>query len=483
MQAKRVCFYCLHKLWLALALVLVLLAVAITVLRYSLPYADNYRHQIEQLISERYNANVRIGSLSAGWQRFGPALLLNDIRLYDSAGELQLHIEVTEVRLDFWRSLLGRQLKARHFQLSGLRYYVAADSLLAADDDNSLDAAPVLDALENLFFQQLNYFSVLDSQLIVQNHGSHDLTIHIKQLDWTNSANRHQGYGEFALAGVTANTVSFVLDLYGPSLPQAFGQLYLQSDKLDVLPWFASLLPPSQRLQQASINFSAWGRIDQGTLRRFQVELANNSVSWQRDGNEHRLQLGQGQLLWQPEADGWVLYSGDLTLSAAEQHWPGLQFQLRRNDEQWQASLNRFALEALTPLATLLAEDIAPLQQIMQYQPSAELAQLQWYSNEQQWYFSGDIHNLHSTPVRDIPGVSQLEGDFVISGDLAYLQLHSSAAQLSWDTLFNAATDYDELSVELYWQAAGPGRPWRVVVPQLTLTAGPMQLDASLHLD
>lgn len=483
MQAKRVCFYCLHKLWLALALVLVLLAVAITLLRYSLPYADNYRHQIEQLISERYNANVRIGSLSAGWQRFGPALLLNDISLYDSADELQLHIEVTEVRLDFWRSLLGRQLKARHFQLSGLRYYVAADSLLAADDDNSLDAAPVLDALENLFFQQLSYFSVLDSQLIVQNHGSHDLTIHIKQLDWTNSANRHQGYGEFSLAGVTANTVSFVLDLYGPSLPQAFGQLYLQSDKLDVLPWFASLLPPSQRLQQASINFSAWGRIDQGTLRRFQVELANNSVSWQRDGNEHRLQLGQGQLLWQPEADGWVLYSGDLTLSAAEQHWPGLQFQLRRNDEQWQASLNRFALEALTPLATLLAEDIAPLQQIMQYQPAAELAQLQWYSNEQQWYFSGDIHNLHSTPVRDIPGVSQLHGDFVISSDLAYLQLHSSAAQLSWDTLFNAATDYDELSAELYWQAAGPGSPWRVVVPQLKLTAGQMQLDASLHLD
>ena len=75
MQAKRLCFYCLHKLWLTLAVVLVLLAVCITVMRYSLPYADNYRHQIEQLISERYNANVRIGSLSAGWQKFGPALL------------------------------------------------------------------------------------------------------------------------------------------------------------------------------------------------------------------------------------------------------------------------------------------------------------------------------------------------------------------------------------------------------------------------
>ena len=483
MQAKRVCFYCLHKLWLTLAVVLVLLAVCISVMRYSLPYADNYKHHIEQLISERYDANVRIGSLSAGWQKFGPALLLYDVSLYDSANSLQLHIDVTEVRLDFWRSLLGRQLKARHFQLSGLRYYVGADVLLAGDNSTSLDAAPVLDALENLFFRQLTYFSVLNSQLIVQSDDSADLTIHIKQLDWTNSDNRHQGYGEFSLAGVTANTVSFVLDLYGPSLPQAFGQLYLQSDKLDVLPWFASLLPPSQKLQQASINFNAWGRIDEGTLRRFQVELANNSVSWQRDGKDHQLQLGQGQLLWQPDADGWLLYSGDLTLSAGKQRWPGLQFQLRRSDEQWQASLNRFALEALTPLATLLADDIAPLHSIMQYQPGAELTQLQWYSDADQWYFSGDIHNLQSAPLRDVPGVSDLNGDFIISGELARIQLHSSAAQLRWDSLFNTATDYDELSASLYWQAGQPDKHWRITVPQLQLKAGPMQLDASLQLD
>ena len=181
-RAKQLCFYCLHKVWLALAIVLVLLAVSISVLRYSLPYADNYKHHIEKLISDRYNAKVSIGSLSAGWQKFGPALLLQNLTLHDSEQALQLHIDETRVRLDFWRSLLARQLKAQHFELSGLTYYVDADSLLKSDSNQSLDTAPVLAALETLFFQQLTYFSVLDSQLVLQNDGAADHTIHIKQL-------------------------------------------------------------------------------------------------------------------------------------------------------------------------------------------------------------------------------------------------------------------------------------------------------------
>ena len=143
-KAKLVCFYCLHKVWLLLAVVLVLLAVLISVLRYTLPYADDYKHHIEQLIEDRYGARVDIGELSAGWQKFGPALLLNDVRLYNADKQLQLSIAETRVRLDFWRSILNRQLTAQHFELSGLNYYADASSLLGGDAGAKLDTAPVL---------------------------------------------------------------------------------------------------------------------------------------------------------------------------------------------------------------------------------------------------------------------------------------------------------------------------------------------------
>ncbi|MDX1391923.1 MAG: TIGR02099 family protein, partial [Rheinheimera sp.] len=172
---------------------LVLLAVLISVLRYSLPYADDYKQQIEQLISQRYGSAVQIAELSAGWQKYGPALVLKDVRLFSNDQQLQLSVAQTRVRLDFWRSLLHGQLIAQHFELSGLKYYLNADSLLARNDTASLDSAPVLAALETLFFQQLAYFSVVDSQLVLQNASGPELLVNIKQLDWVNSGNRHQG--------------------------------------------------------------------------------------------------------------------------------------------------------------------------------------------------------------------------------------------------------------------------------------------------
>ncbi len=479
-QAKRWCLYCLHKLWLAFALLLVLLAVLISVLRYSLPYADDYKHHIEQLISDRYGARVQINQLSAGWQKFGPALLLKDVQLYNDQ-QLQLSIRETRVRFDFWRSLLSRQLTAQHFELSGLTYYVDADSLLASGKNNNLDSAPVLDALETLFFQQLAYFSVIDSQLVLQDDANPELILNIKQLDWTNSDNHHQGYGELSLAGVTANTLSFVLDLHGASLGDAFGQLYLESSRLDVLPWFASVLPSSQKLQQANINFKAWGRIDNGLLRRMQIELADNSLTWRRQGETHQLRLGQGQLLWQPDANGWSLYSGALTLAAEQQQWQDLQLQLHRQDNSWLGSLTNFRLEAVTPLANLLAEDVALLQQLVAYQPNGHLQQLQWRINEQQWQLAGKFEALQSEPLGDIPGLSAVAGQFWLSDNVSKVTLQAQHGQLRWDGLFSAATPYDSLTATAYLQPIG--ERWQLRIPTLSLRSPDLQLDASLQLD
>lgn len=481
-KATRWCFYCLHKVWLALALLLVLLAVLISVLRYSLPYADNYKHELERLISERYGATVRIGELSAGWQKFGPALLLRQVELSSAEQQLQLDIAETRVRLDFWRSLLNRQLTAQHFELHGLRYYLDSSRILAGSTDAELDTAPVLAALEQLLFRQLAYFSLSDSQLIIQQPQQDDVVININQLDWRNKGNRHQGSGELSLAGVTANTVSVVLDLYGDTLADAFGQLYLQSDKLDILPWFASVLPPSQKLQQASVNFQAWGRIDQGLLRRMQVELADNSLSWQQQNEHKQLSLGQGQLLWQPEADGWTLSSGALTLTANTEQWQDLQLQLAYRQGDWLGALSNFDIQALLPLAELLAEDIAPLQKVLVYQPTGQLQQLRWRIGKSQWQLAGSVAAVSSKALGDIPGVSGVSGEFLLSNTVSKIRLSSEQGELQWDGLFAAPMPYQQLSATAYLRRQEDGS-MRLLIPKLQLTNEDLTLNARLQLD
>ena len=71
MKAKTVCFYCLRKLWQVFAITLVLLAVIVSVVKYSLPYANDYKDDIEVFLYERFDVNLSIGSISASWQGKG----------------------------------------------------------------------------------------------------------------------------------------------------------------------------------------------------------------------------------------------------------------------------------------------------------------------------------------------------------------------------------------------------------------------------
>src|SRR5690554_1526290 len=106
---RRALHFTLRKLWLALALFLVLAAVVLSIVRYSLPYLDNYRENIEQLVAEQFNQDIRIGALSADWSAFGPSLVLEDVELAVGVNyPYQLKVARTHLVLNLWQSLWQR---------------------------------------------------------------------------------------------------------------------------------------------------------------------------------------------------------------------------------------------------------------------------------------------------------------------------------------------------------------------------------------
>lgn len=474
-QAKRFCFYCLHKCWVALAICLVLLATVVSVLRIALPYADSYKHRVEQVLSQQLGADVAIGYIDAGWQGNGPTLILQDVSI-DGGEQLQLAITRTLLRLDFWQSLLSQQLTAEHVELNGLRYRVNADSLFSRNRDAKAPTHLALQTLEQVFFQQLKDFTVTASQLILYSDNNPDVVLDISTLNWRNDEQRHQGYGELAIADVTANNVNFILDLHGPSLHDVQGALYLQSSELDLLPLFRQWLPQASRLQKASINFSAWGSIEQGHLQQVQVALADNSVHWQRAGEQHRLMLSPGQLLWQPTAQGWQLLSSELTLSSLQESWSGLQLQLQKDAQRLQFNLQHFQLDALEPLAQLLAEDSNVVQGVLQHQPRGHLETLQLSWQQQQWQLYGRFNDFSSEPVRDIPGAKQLAGEIWAANDFVWLQLQGEQQQIAWADLFSDNWDYQQLQADIRFVKRE--QYWQLQVPKFMLQGSDFSLEA-----
>ncbi len=481
-KATRVCFYCLHKIWLLLAIGLVLLATLVSVLRLALPYADSYKHHLENLLASQLGTSVQIAEISAGWQKLGPAMVLNEMQLGNSQQELQLQIKQTRVRFNFWQSLRSMQLRAEHFELSGLRYAVPSSKLLSRPQGNQpLDTAPAITALEHLFFRQLNHFTLLDSELILTATGSDDIVISVDKLDWRNEGEHHQGIGQLAVADITGNTLSFIIDLYGPSLDKAFGQIFLESRELDILPWFKQALPEAGRLDQADINFQAWGRVDDGDLQRFQIELADNSLSWQHDGQPKLLKLGPGQLLWHPTTDGWSLYSGSLALSDGQTQWPDLNIQLHRQAAGWHGQLQQLKLDALAPLSQLLSEEVPQLARLTTTELLGELRFAQWqFQGHDNWQLQGQLSNLSKINSTDLPGVSALDGTFWASPGAAGITLRGQQNELRWDTMFSAPISYQQLELELLARQSRDGI-WQIQVPSLQLQSADFSLNAAMQ--
>ncbi len=198
------------------------------------------------------------------------------------------------------------KLSAAHFELTGLTYRVDAQRWLGTGVATPTDNQQLFDALQDLFFKQLQHFSVLDSQLVFNNAQDEDIRLEIKALNWQNDGDRHQGWGELSVADVTANTLSFIIDLTGEPA-KAQGQLYLASQQLDLLPWFQQLLPQTRKLNSAKLNFAAWGDIKAGKLQQIDVALSDNNVGWLKDGIWNKVALSDGYLRWVPMAKGWNL--------------------------------------------------------------------------------------------------------------------------------------------------------------------------------
>jgi uncharacterized protein (TIGR02099 family) len=474
---KQAWFYCLHKLWIFFAIFVVLMATLVSALRFGLPYAPGYKADIEQWIKAEYGTEVRIGALSAGWQGTGPALVLQQLEVLDSNFQPQLTVKETGVRLDFWRSLRTMKLSAAHFELTGLTYRVDAQRWLGSGVAAPSDNQQLFDALQDLFFKQLQHFSVLDSQLVFNNSQNEDIRLEIKALTWQNEGERHQGWGELSVADVTANTLSFIIDLTGePSKAQ--GQLYLASQQLDLLPWFQQLLPQTRKLNSAKLNFAAWGDIKAGKLQQIDVALSDNNVGWLKDGVWNKVALSDGYLRWLPMAKGWTLSSSPMTLSNSSQSWPGLQLQLRQEGSGYQASLQNLQLAVARPLLELFSDGSEQLQSLLAYQLDGKVDRLDLITENDQWYLSGQFNEFSSAPVADVPGVKGFAGSFVASPYFGWVGLKAQDGALQWGDAFSKDWTYKGAELELAWRKRAGN--WQILVPYLSLWQDAFSLEAEL---
>ncbi|MDO6695797.1 YhdP family protein [Aliiglaciecola sp. 3_MG-2023] len=466
--------YLVRKLWTLAAVLLVLVAVGLSIVRFSLPYLDGNKQQIETWLSNRYGINLTIGELTANWAKSGPSLVLKNIKLQqDAQSPIGLEIEDTQIEIDFWSTLVARQIQSRRFELSGL-----ALSVNLARIQTSESKFPVVDALEDLFLQQLQRFSISNSVIDVTTQYDQQL-IQIQQLRWLNKDNRHQGEGLLRVVELANNSATFSLDLTGDK-DNLSGTFYARGEEVDLSPWLNQLIRTQNQLTQSRGNFTFWAEVNKNSIKNVQMILNKSEFSWTSPESQVDAAIVGGRISGVPDAQGWQFNIDDLILESKQQSlltsWTG---HIGRNGLTHFQMTTPVNIRSLLPVLPL-AFDKKTIDFIEQLKPNARIDELAILLGEQ-FSTTANFSNVSWNQVDGLPGVDHVAGSFHMFDNLGKLSINGRQGEFAANNTLDENINYQSIDFDVFldWQPRGV----QVDIPNFSLVGNELNIDLQMAFD
>ena len=417
--------YVVRKLWTVVAITLVVFAILMSLLRYSLPLLNDKKHFFEDYVKSEYGVDLKIDSISASWQGVGPAIVLNKVALAQSdSSPISLHAESVYIEIHFWDSLLTQQVSSKNFSLEGL----LIDLDLQRVQGESATDFPVVDALEVLFLEQLQRFSLVNSTLTIAG-ANNTQSFNIENLSWLNQGNRHQGSGLISVSELASNSAVFVIDLTG-SANDFDGTIYAKADELDLSPWVNEFSALDRELREGRANFEFWADINRRTITKVFGNFSPSRFIWENEkvvnsvsasdatssgplisntDSIRPLSIGieSGAFVAEPRTDKWVFNFKELALSVYDNttitDWSG---SYSKSGELLVQTTEPVALESLLQATSLFNSELS--ENLAQQAVTASLDSLYFQVRPAGIASYAEITDIAWNSSATIPGVDSL---------------------------------------------------------------------------
>lgn len=442
---SSVAAYLLKKFWLLLAVLLVLFALVLSAARYALPHIEHNKHLLENYINEQYGVNLTIDSVHAVWQRNGPSIVLNSVSLAkDEASPVSLDIRQIYVELDFWQSLRLQLVSSTRFELRGLHLDIDADRLTS----ESKNDFPVVNALERLFLEQLQSFS-LEEGIVAVTRQNETNTFDIESLSWNNFEERHQGLGRLKVADLAANSASFVIDITG-TRDNFDGVFYAKAEDLDISPWVSDLINTKRPLAQSRANFEVWIDVDETSINSVQAQLNNSLLQWGNDSVKTVTGITNGSLQALPTDTGWNIRVDQLVLNSSnESLTTDLIGSINKRGEVLVNTVKPVQINPFLLLLPLFMDDTSE-EEIRALNPKGELATLQFQLRNGKPELAAKVVDLQWSQTDKVPGLSSLDVDFYWYKNNGAIYLNSENSVLSSKGVIKKDLNIDTLKADFF---------------------------------
>lgn len=459
------------------------LALVISLLRYSLPYMHSQKGLIQDWLSDNYGAEVEIGYISAMWKGRGPAIVLKDLTLIKNENSpIAFSVDETQVELDLLASLRSWQIHSKRFNLIGLEMQADLEKIQQGGSEY-----PIIDALQTLFLEQLQRFSISDSVVTLKTRLD-EQSIQIQQLSWLNQGTRHQGVGEMRVAELAKNSARFVLDLRGIK-DELEGTFYAAAEDLDVSPWIKQFIPTKSSLKDSRGNFQLWAGLHNSEVTSVQALFHDSHFTWESDTNsEVNANILKGQFTAIPHSanskkDGWLFNLNELMVlvddKAVLSNWSGTV------NEAGTLTFNNREPVKLAPMIPLLGVLLGTDQAkpVTDISPSIQMDSLHVEISEQQTaaqlYFSElGFSELAVGEKSSIPGVGALQGTIHWLDQLGRVRVSGKDGELKSGYLLGYNLPYEKMELEAFLDLS---EGVEVFAPHVILEGPELTAQTSLH--
>lgn len=473
----------LKRLYKLLAILLVAFAVLISTLRLFLPYAHNYRQDVEDYLNNSYNSNISIGSLSMGWSKTGPTLITQDLALLSSDAS-KIFIDSLEVEVDFWRSIRSGQWVTQDFVISGAELVFEQGSIESSAEQAGSDESNdnnLIDTISSILLEQISRFSIRDSHLLYYAAtGVRAFTIN--ELFWVNENERHRANGTVIVDGLSSNNLKVLLDFQGPKFHKLTGQAYLEANEIDITPWLGRVLAIKDSNTHSAINFNAWLTVDSGRPETLQLALGDNEITWQHHNKVQSFEIIGGDIEFKSiDEQVFDIATSALTIKRNGAQTNKVSLLANVNGNNINGYINALELASFEGISPLIFNDVGIVNLLLDLDAVGRVEDIHFRSGPNDLAVTANFDQITSHFSQGIPGIDNVSGDLVYSNKQLKITLNALDGALDFGQHFKYPIPYTQLSSVINATFSPSG--WQLTAENLSFNSPQIQLNADLTVE
>lgn len=446
------------------ALLLVLAAVYVSLGRELTPLVAEYRAEVEAKAQAAVGVPLHIGSLEGRWSGFAPVLLAHDVMVGEGSSALRL--DQVEVVPAIWDSLMAREVRLAHLQVSGLQLSAKEDKDghwalqgMPVQDEQPLDPEQLLKRM-----QMVKRVSLLDSQLTLQPFDQAPVTLTYVGLSLHTGITRQRLDARLTLPDGQPMALSLRSRIRASQWKDAEVQAYLSLPQSDWAKWIPAKLTQQWTLTQFKAGGEFWLNWGKGTVQSAVVRLNSPQVKGRYAERKPVLIENLALTAYLQRSDtGLKVLFDSLAMNLGETRWESrLQLQQTlatdKDQEVWKLQADRLDLTPITPLLNALAPLPEGFAKTVEHLKAIGLLRNVLVdfrpqdTTDQKVSFAANLERVGFDAYFGAPAARNVSGS--ISGDLGggELRMDSKDFSLHLDPIFAKPWQYLQANARLTWK-------------------------------